>query len=942
MTYPRNFQRITLLATCLVLIQHATLFAQNVDPSFKPVIKGIPYISAIHTLTDGKIIIGGEVSSVGLTPTRAVLKLNADGTMDQTFQSSIFLVNPGRISTIEVDQDGKVLVGAIQQKLDGSDYLIRLNPDGSFDGSFSNGNKLQHINRIKALPDGKYLVTSSYTYQLPACFYRINNDGSIDETFNAYQEPGGSYTGALEVQEDGKILCAINYPSTTPNIFLSKLVRLNPNGSLDETFETGICEYSEINPFINDIKLQSDGKIVIAGIFKTFKNQAVSSIVRLNSDGTNDPSFNNPGFLDTLISYGTITSIDISTKNRIAVTGTYFFNANFYETVVSINNDGSINGSFTPSRFLLPMRSWANPTVRYDDDRLYILGDHLSVNSTMCMGIAAIDSTGTLIKEFSPLIGGNPIVSAVLQQKNGKIIIGGVFSQVDSLYTNNIVRFNKNGTVDTTFLRNIGTGLDLQLRSIACQSDSSIIIGGDFTSVNGNQTGLLARLKPDGSLDEDFKAYVTPVYSGGGINKVIVDSTDQLIIGGAIEYVNNEPRKGFAVLNPDGSLNSSFAAEPIIPNNTFTLNDMAYQSDKRLVIIGNFNNSEEKGFIVRLDQNGVVEPDFPNNLSNYYVFSLDILKDNSIAVGNIGWNDDSRIILLDADGELVDNTSIAFKQKDEGDPVILSIQHTGNDQLIAGGRFSSVNGVEKPALIKVSLKGDVDEYFKYEVDGRILRFLQEDSTHLFVAGNFNRIGNDNDLFCIARIDINFPDEPTDLSGENSSPKGSKSSGITLNWKDHSTNESGFSIEKSTDNETFVKIATVGDNTFSYNDQAVEVDEKYYYRVKAYNTSGGSSYSNVAEIVNTTTGITPIDNINEVLITPNPGDGDLNILFNGFGNLNHTIEIYNITGRCVYRSDLKIDSKSYQFPVDITKEPAGIYFIKVTSDRITKPVKYIKR
>jgi hypothetical protein len=72
-----------------------------------------------------------------------------------------------------------------------------------------------------------------------------------------------------------------------------------------------------------------------------------------------------------------------------------------------------------------------------------------------------------------------------------------------------------------------------------------------------------------------------------------------------------------------------------------------------------------------------------------------------------------------------------------------------------------------------------------------------------------------------------------------------SSQINLNWTDNSSNETGFKVERSPDNTTFTQIATVGANVKTYSSIGLSASTKYYYRVRAYNSGGNSSYSNTA-------------------------------------------------------------------------------------------------
>lgn len=934
-----KISRIIFLAFAFFIANNSSIIAQNVDPDFKPVIKGNPNITAISVLPEGKAILAGNVSSIGNTPTTAVVKLNSDGSLDETFQTSIYLNESARITALFVDNDGKVLLGSNNYKLNGSEYLIRLNSDGGLDETFAAGDRLQFINKIQQQTDGKYLVSSTIGGGLT----RLNSDGSVDETFNPYQEEFGLYTGAFQLLSDGKIISAIHYGA--PEGTIGKLVRLNADGSLDETFETGTCDILDLDEtFISDIKIQPNGKILIVGRFKSFKEQNAAGIFRLNEDGTIDETFTTYGVINGTLNRYRNNEVEICEDGKILVAGSPLGVPLSYK-VLRLNADGSMDGTFSIASFELPDTTPFEPIIELDGERIYVAGDHFSCNNVKGFGITALDPSGSIIEEFSPEAGGNPVVNAAYQQEDGKIIIGGEFSQVDGLYINNIVRFNADGSVDATFLENIGTGTNAAVRAIAAQSDLSLIIGGDFTTVNDVETGLLARITPEGLVDAEFKANVQQAYVGEGINKILVDPTDQIVIGGAFVYANNKQRIGFAVFESDGSLNASIGATPLLVNQDFRVADMAYQSDKKLLVGGAIYNEEDNyGFLIRLNTDGTVDPDFINSVSDIQVSSLAVIDNDKIVVGNYGSGYDKNYLTqLEANGELIDNTLISFYQEEGGFPQINDIQHPGGDQLIVGGRFTSVNDIEKPALIKVSLYGDVDEFFKYDVEGKVTRFLQTDETHMFVVGSFNRIGNESDLFCIAKIDIDFPDAPSDLSdldGESSSLK-STNSGIELTWKKNSTNETGFSLERSLDNKSFRSIAIIGSSNNSFVDQNVVANGKYFYRVKAYNTNGGSSYSNVFEVEYSATAINLIEHSNDVFVSPNPGNGQIQVTLKDFENHNCTIEIYSIAGNCVLNGNYTVPAENQSISLDIAKEPAGIYFIKISAKDYTKSVKYIK-
>jgi uncharacterized delta-60 repeat protein len=910
---------IKLILISLVISTCSYLKAQNIDPNFRPVIKGIPDVTAISVLPDGKIILGGSISSVGSSPTASVLKLNVDGSLDITFQTSIHLSYPGKIGTISFDSDNKILVGAAQYNLKVNDQIIRLNPDGSFDNTFSCA--LLNIAKIECLPDGKYLVTSNNN------LYRINNDGSIDEDFTCYSEPFGLYTGPVKALENGKILGAIHYTSISTGNSTGKLVRLYPNGSLDTSFDAGTCDSTGYGSYISDIALQSDGKILIGGYFSHYQDQQAPGIVRLDTNGAIDQSFAMD--LLSILDRNGVTDLEIAKDNKIIVSGGCL-GVPFTYKALRLNSDGNIDNSFETASFILPdaaqlpYNSQYHPSVGYSNGNTFVVGDHLECMGTKCLGVAALDSNGSMLSSFMPKIGGNPVVNAVYKQSDGKIIIGGEFSQVDSFYVHNIARFNNDGSFDETFSTNIGSGPNSIIKSIAGQNNSDILIGGDFTQVNDTYTGMLARLLPSGSLDASFSADVGQQYLGLGVIRILVDASDNILIGGIFENVNGQTRNNFAALNPDGTIDVSMASDPILPGHIFWVFDMAYQSDEKIIVGGRvINETGYYGFVSRINQDGTIDTDFPNSVSDIDVQALAVMDDDKIVVGNLACGYPASVIRqLNSNGEVIDSASLLLSPQLERCPEISSIQNAGGDQFIIGGSFSSVNGVEKPGLTKVSLEGDVDEYFRYDVEGKVAQFFQDDSTHLFVVGTFNHIGNDYTLFSIARIDINFPDKPTDLNGEISLTK-STDSGIHLTWTDHSYNESGFSLERSTDSKQFEKIAELANNTDNYTDQNVETDEIYYYRIKAYNTNGGSSYSNVAEIAHSST--SEIET-SEVSVFPNPATDIIHIKTSSPVEY---IEIYDALGNRTNLGPVHYSENSIQ--LEIKNLSKGIYFLRVQTE-----------
>jgi titin len=103
----------------------------------------------------------------------------------------------------------------------------------------------------------------------------------------------------------------------------------------------------------------------------------------------------------------------------------------------------------------------------------------------------------------------------------------------------------------------------------------------------------------------------------------------------------------------------------------------------------------------------------------------------------------------------------------------------------------------------------------------------------------NNTGTIADYFTILK-DLSVPDAPSGLGATAAS-----SSQINLAWTDNASDELGFKIERSTNGTTFSEIATVGTGVTAYSNTGLAASTTYYYRVRAYNAVGNSTYSNTA-------------------------------------------------------------------------------------------------
>ncbi|MBE7443253.1 MAG: hypothetical protein HS119_12470 [Flavobacteriales bacterium] len=264
---------------------------------------------------------------------------------------------------------------------------------------------------------------------------RFNEFGALDNTFNPAELLNGEVR-AIGVQTDGKIIYAAYYTDAiNTTIPLYKFERLNTNGSIDNTFNVGTGP----NDQIRSMAIQSDGKIIIGGRFTSYNGTAKNYIARVNTNGSIDNTFNIGTGFNT---FAEVRNIQIQADGKILVVGEFTsYNGTSRSGIVRINTNGSIDTSFNPGTGA----SGVSSTGVYDlaiqsDGKIIIVGSFFSYNGTNISKVARINSNGTLDTSFDPGTGPNNTVHSISVQPDGKIIIAGDFTSYNGTTRNRVAR----------------------------------------------------------------------------------------------------------------------------------------------------------------------------------------------------------------------------------------------------------------------------------------------------------------------------------------------------------------------------------------------------------------------------------------------------------------------------------------------------------------------
>ncbi len=181
-------------------------------------------------------------------------------------------------------------------------------------------------------------------------------------------------------------------------------------------------------------------------------------------------------------------------------------------------------------------------------------------------------------------------INAIVIQPDGKVIIGGRFTSVNGQPRGSLARLNPDGTLDASFANTFEAGVNGQIMALALQADGSVVVGGSFTQAASFGTNNIARYKADGSLDRTFGTADTGTSSQGTDGPVFalaVQPDGKIVLGGSFSLVLGQPRRSVARLNADGSLDAPVLSNPQAVSGT--VKSLVLDSRNALVAGGRFS-----------------------------------------------------------------------------------------------------------------------------------------------------------------------------------------------------------------------------------------------------------------------------------------------------------------------------------------------------------------
>lgn len=509
------------------------------------------YLRSIAVLPSGKFYIS-VTSYSGGNPSSWFRRYNSDGTLDTAWEQPSLSSFTTDIQTLALQPDESLLVGGSFATMNGVSRpnFIRLMPAGNVDLAFTPPAAMPVVQQIKPLSTGKILYLSA------GKLARLNSDGALDSSYIFPTAIASIQRKVAFGPTEQSVFYALNQDGTY------RFSRTNVDGDIDASFAPSVTLYGQASA----TAVQPDNKTIIAGTFTLANNTSRTNLARFNADGTTDVAF------DTGTGFNNIPSkIVVQADGKILVAGPFTtFNGNPVSGLIRLNSNGTIDGSFAP------VITDVVGAELESGGKILVFGSFTSINGSNNARLARLNNDGSIDMAFNPQIASGTVYAA-MQDVGGKYIVGGVFTGVDGFNRSHLVRLNSNGSLDQTF----------NAAGVATINDVRPVAGGKYVCIlgAGSPTGLIRR-NNDGTVDATFRTNTFLGNSDPRLYAMLIQPDGTIILGGNFYSINGTSRNNIARFDANGNLDTLF-----FPTGANTVvNTLARQANGDVIVGGQFSN----------------------------------------------------------------------------------------------------------------------------------------------------------------------------------------------------------------------------------------------------------------------------------------------------------------------------------------------------------------
>lgn len=699
-----------------------------------------------------------------------IAKKNLKGVTDSAYGSNGFSKAAGIVPVYATFQlNEKIVVAGFSFNGTDNDYVvIRYNADGSLDKTFGvNGTQPVDfpVTSIATQSNGKILVAGSITINANSYFEiaRYNTDGNLDNSFAnkgkqttdfGFSKPadqGGEYPEndliySVAVQSNGKIVVSGSAFNYSNNFRELAVARYNTDGKPDSSFShdgrrTTNFGVSENYGF--SIAFQSDEKIVVAGYANINADTYDLAIVRFDSNGSLDNTFNGNG--KQTMGFGSAdrnrNAVVIQKDGKIIVEGDSYDGSNYDFAIVRFNKNGKLDNTFNGNgkkiTDLGSTSDYANSVAIQEDGKIIEAGSTFNGNNYK-LALVRYNTDGSADDTFSDngkliqgLNQGYTIYTGSAVQQDKKIIAAG-YTWNGSNYDFAITRYNTDGSLDSSFSKDgkqttdIGSGDDFA-NSVFLQNDGKIVVAGYTNADNVHSYLALVRYNTDGSPDKTFSGDGKQTTNFGFYAEIggsaAIQSDGKIVIAGSVFTGSNYDSVDIAVAryNTDGSLDKTFSNDGKQITDLNSSDDFSssviIQNDQKIVVTGRSSDGVKNSFaLVRYNANGTLDNTFSGDGKQVSDFGTGDYFDEAAAI-----QPDGKIVLagyVQVDGS---GSSFAVARYNTNGQPDTTFNGTGLKTRDFGSGFEVATSVAIQTNGKIIVAGGTDGNFtlaRYNSNGR--------------------------------------------------------------------------------------------------------------------------------------------------------------------------------------------------------------------------------
>ena len=571
--------------------------------------------------------------------------------------------------------------------------------------------------------------------------------GKLDHKFNTYDDgiTGDGFDNAvrtLNIQSDGNLIVGGDYLNFNGKP-ISYLSRLQKDGTVDSAFNTG----TGFNGKIYTSCIQSNGKIILGGNFTGFNGESIGRLIRLNNDGSPDIDFNTT----TAAGNGIIYQIAQQTDGKIIIAGSFTtYNGTTVNRIARILSNGSLDSSFSTGSGT--SANITNIEIQ-PDGKIILAGNFIAFNGVSANRIIRLNPDGTSDTSFNSGSGFNDDCAALILQDDGKILVGGKFTQYDGFNANRIIRLNTDGSIDSGFLS--GSGLSNgMVYTIKTDISGNIMLGGSFSDLyNGTEVNKLTLLNPNGTLKLDFDIGSGP--ASASVLALSNDSDGSWYIGGSFSVYDSKNQGRLAKIDSEGLHDIGYLTAGVGFDNSVL--KVLPLPDAKAMVVGNFTkfNGISSSRITRILSNGELDTSFNSGKTgaNNSIKTIVRQSDGKMILGGsftvYNGSACNRIVRILPDGEI----DAGFISGAGFNGQVFSVVLQSDQKTIVAGNFTKFNGISFDRIVRLLPDGAIDYSFNTGLgaDATIEAMLVQPDGKILVGGRF---GTFNGISCSRLVRLN--------------------------------------------------------------------------------------------------------------------------------------------------------------------------------------------